>query len=398
ALTYADDTQAPPPPGLTLAEYVIARVLAPTTTPGRLDGRMQQFLTTYTRLFDDPRLPPLDWPEPAEPFLTRPIARVVPVTSFFDHNGPFLTRNAGDGIHTYWGRIETDIAFAYNGHDGWDYAAAPPTRALAAAGGTIIFAGNADDGCATRAVVIDHGNGYRTLYWHLHRVDVAIGAMVATGDPIGVIGNTGCSTGPHLHFGVQYLGRNVDPYGWCGNGRDPWADHPAGALSVWLWVDRPNPCGQPPPGAIVVDADRPGFHAAGTTWQAVPNGYGGKALFAPSVRSAASLEPWKLRSLDLPPVAVWQPQLPTAGHYRVIVYIPYALSGLGDARTMRFNIRHAAGVAEVVIDGSRYANDWADLGSYAFDDHAMVSLSTAAEERQLTVWADAILWLPINVP
>jgi murein DD-endopeptidase MepM/ murein hydrolase activator NlpD len=397
-LTYADGSSAPPPPGMTLAEFAIARVIAPSTTPGNLDARMQRFREVFTRLFDDPRTPPLDWPAPAEPFLVRPIPRVAPVTSFFDHAGPFLARNFGEGVHTYWGRVETDIAFAYNGHDGWDYAAAPPTRALAAANGEVIFAGNADDGCNTRAVAIDHGNGYRTLYWHLARVDVEIGMRVAAGEPIGVIGNTGCSTGPHLHFGVQYLGRNVDPYGWCGAGPDPWAAHPAGAPSVWLWADRPNPCGPPPDGAIVVDSGSPGFLLDGEEWQEAPAGYGGAARFAPSQRSAAGSDPWELRPLDLPPVAVWRPVLPAAGSYRVIAYIPYALSGLGDARAMRFSVRHAGGVAEVVVDGSLYANDWVDLGAYTFGDEAQVVVSAAAEDRRLTVWADAIMWLPVAAP
>ena len=47
----------------------------------------------------------------------------------------------------------------------------------------------------------------------------------------------------------QYLGRNIDPYGWCSGEPDPWALHPAGAPSAWLWVDRPSPCGPSPPGS-----------------------------------------------------------------------------------------------------------------------------------------------------
>ncbi len=394
-LTYADQTESPPPPGMTLAEYALARVLAPTTTPGRLPRLMQAFLETYTRLFGDPRLPPQDWPAPAEPFLYRPTEKVVPVTSFFDHGGPFLTRSAANGITTYWGRTETDRAFAYNGHDGWDYAAAPPDRALAAADGAVVFAGNADDGCDTRAVVLDHGNGYRTLYWHLHRVDVTIGERVERGQPIGMIGNTGCSTGPHLHFGVQYLGRNTDPYGWCGPAEDPWRAHPAGTSSRWLWADRPSPCEPAPPGAVVVDAGSPGFIKDGEGWQEVPSGYGGAALFIPSIPGADSRGAWELRPLAPPAVVVWRPELPAAGRYRVIAYLPYALSGLEDPRHLRYQVRHSGGVAEVEVDAQLHANEWADLGTYDFSPgQAAVVLSNAAEGARLSVWADAIIWLP----
>ncbi|HWQ14182.1 MAG TPA: peptidoglycan DD-metalloendopeptidase family protein [Roseiflexaceae bacterium] len=396
-LSYADGAELPPPAGMTLSEYAIARVLAPTALPGQVLPLMERFLEVYTRLFEDPRPPPPDWPAPAAPFLSRPTEKVVPVTSFFDHGGPFLTRDDAAGVITYWGHTETDRAFAYNGHDGWDYAAAPPDRAIAAADGEVVFAGNADDGCATRAVVIDHGNGYRTLYWHLHTVGVEIGERVARGQRIGMIGNSGCSTGPHLHFGVQYLGRNTDPYGWCGAGQDPWGAHPAGAPSVWLWADRPSPCGPPPPGAALVDTTSPGFVRDGEGWQEVASGYGGRALFIPSVPGAEGRDPWELRPLTPPAVAVWRPALQAPGRYRVLAYIPYALSGLEDPRHMHYRVRHAGGEAEVVVDAQLHANDWADLGVYDFapGDTAVV-LSSAAEGRRLSVWVDAIIWLPIK--
>jgi murein DD-endopeptidase MepM/ murein hydrolase activator NlpD len=394
-LTYADNSSAPPPPGWSLSEYALARTLSPTTSPGRLPGLLQRFLETYTRLFGDPRTPPEGWPAPSAPFLSWPIAHPAPVTSFFDHGGPFLTRNAQAGIVTYWGRSETDLAFAYNGHDGWDYAAAPPDMALAAADGEVVFAGNADDNCNTRAVIVDHGNGYRTLYWHLARVGVQIGDRVARGQPVGMIGSTGCATGPHLHFGVQFLGRNTDPYGWCGTGPDPWARHPAGSVSIWLWVDRPSPCGSPWPGAVVVDTDSPDFAKDGDSWQSTPSGYGGSALFVPSLRGDDDA-PWDLRPLARPTIAVWRPALPAAGRYRVLAYVPYALSGLEDATEVRYRVRYSGGEADVVVNDSDAANDWVDLGTYAFDpnDHPSVALSNVVEAEQRSVWADAVIWLP----
>jgi len=395
-LTFADNSSAPPPPGWSLSEYALARVLAPTTSPGRLPGLLDRFLETYTRLFGDPRTPPADWPAPSAPFLAWPITHPAPVTSFFDHGGPFLTRNPQAGVITYWGRIETDLAFAYNGHDGWDYAAAPPDLALAAADGTIAFAGNADDNCNTRAVIIDHENGYRTLYWHLARVDVQIGGHVARGQPVGMIGSSGCATGPHLHFGVQFLGRNTDPYGWCNAAPDPWAMHPAGSVSTWLWADRPSPCAPPWPGAVVVDTDSPGFAKDGDGWQSTPSGYGGSALFVPSLRGDDDA-PWDLRPLARPAIAVWRPTLPVAGRYRVLAYVPYALSGLEDATEVRYRVRYSGGEADVVVNDSDAANDWVDLGTYAFDpnDRSSVALSNVVEAEQRSVWADAVIWLPV---
>lgn len=395
-LTYADNSSTPPPLGLSMSEYAVAYALAPTTTPDRLHARLRGFLETYLRLFDDPRLPPAGWPPPSAPFLSRPSEQLAPVTSFFDHDTPSLRRN--NTLITYWGRAETDIAFAYDSHDGWDYAMMPPQMALAAADGDVVFAGNADDNCATRAVILDHGNGYRTLYWHLSRVDVAIGQRVARGQPVGMIGASGCASGPHLHFGVQYLGRNIDPYGWCGANDDPWAQHPAGVASVWLWVDRPSPCMPPPTGAVLVDTDSPGFSKEGDGWQSISSGYGGSALFVPSARGLDHAQPWDLRPLVRPVVAIWRPSLPAAGRYRVLAYVPYALSGLDDATRVRYRVRYAGGEAEIVVDEEAARNDWVDLGTYVFDpaDAPLIAMSNLVEADQRSVWADAIMWLPVG--
>jgi murein DD-endopeptidase MepM/ murein hydrolase activator NlpD len=397
-LTYADNSQAVPQPGWPLSEYVIARVLAQTTSPGNLSNRMNRFLQAYTRLFGDPRIAPADWPVPAKPFMYRPTAKIVPVSSFFDHDAPFLSRDPEGTVTTYWGRAETDASFAYDGHDGWDYAAAPPDKALAAASGIVVFAGNADDGCATRAVIVDHQNGYRTLYWHLARIDVEIGQSVAAGDILGVIGNSGCSLGPHLHFGTQYLGRGIDPYGWCNTGIDPWQAHAAGTKSRWLWADRPSPCEPPPAGAIVVDTGDIGFYQAGDGWQEVPTGYNGSTLFVGSIRGSSERESWRLRPLHTPAVAIWRTTIPKAGTYRVIAYIPYALSGLEDPQRLFYRVHSAAGEAQIQINGRANANDWAELGTYEYatGDVSAVILSNQSEEARLSVWADAVMWIPVD--
>ncbi|RRR72620.1 MAG: peptidase M23 [Candidatus Viridilinea halotolerans] len=392
-LVFADATRQPVSAEIAFSRYVLARVLAPTISPDLLGVRLDGLINSYARLFGDPREIPSDWPPLAEPFLTRPMERNFPVTSFFDHNTPFLRENGS--VLTYWGRAETDMAFAYDGHTGWDYGLGPPDRILAAAAGLVTFAGNSDDGCGTpaRAVIIDHGNGYRTLYWHLDSLAVSTGQEVERGAILGVAGATGCSFGAHLHLQVQYLGRDVDPYGWCARDADPWALNPAGQVSVWLWADMPSPCGPPPPAMIVVDDRDPGFLTAGA-WQAHPLGYGGSSHFAPVTFAGSSAMPYRAPSLRPPLVAAWRPELPAAGRYQIMAYIPYALNGLDEAREARYLIRHANGESLVTINVERERNWWADLGTYELDPAtALVSITTLAGDNRRGAWVDAVVFV-----
>jgi murein DD-endopeptidase MepM/ murein hydrolase activator NlpD len=64
------------------------------------------------------------------------------------------------------------------------------------------------------ALMIDHGWGLLTGYWHLSTIEVAVGQRVERGDLIGRIGNTGLSTGSHLHWEVWANGVNVNPLQW----------------------------------------------------------------------------------------------------------------------------------------------------------------------------------------
>ncbi|GAA3298684.1 M23 family metallopeptidase [Streptomyces cinereospinus] len=102
-------------------------------------------------------------------------------------------------------------------HSGQDFAVAGGTRVVAAHGGTVVKAGGngAGDGPAYgNAVVIKHGNGTYSQYAHLSRVDVRAGQVVATGQRIALSGNTGNSSGPHLHFEIRTTanyGTAIDP-------------------------------------------------------------------------------------------------------------------------------------------------------------------------------------------
>jgi murein DD-endopeptidase MepM/ murein hydrolase activator NlpD len=94
-------------------------------------------------------------------------------------------------------------------HEGVDYIAPEGAPVEAARGGIVTWA--APRGTFGNAVMIAHGRGVRTLYAHLSRVDVRVGEHVASGVRIGLVGSTGRSTGPHLHFEVRLRGANVDP-------------------------------------------------------------------------------------------------------------------------------------------------------------------------------------------
>ncbi|WP_328554203.1 MULTISPECIES: M23 family metallopeptidase [unclassified Streptomyces] len=91
-------------------------------------------------------------------------------------------------------------------HSGQDFAVPQGTNVMAAHGGTVVKAGGngAGDGPAYgNAIVIKHANGKYSQYAHLSRIDVRVGQVVATGQHIALSGNTGNSSGPHLHFEIR---------------------------------------------------------------------------------------------------------------------------------------------------------------------------------------------------
>ena len=106
-------------------------------------------------------------------------------------------------------------------HPGIDLATRAGTPILAAANGTVIFAGRQSDGAVV--VKIRHDDGYVTLYGHLNPdLDVKVGDRVSRGQEIGKEGSTGRSTGPHLHFGLYTkAGKAVDPTPFLKSGRLP---------------------------------------------------------------------------------------------------------------------------------------------------------------------------------
>jgi murein DD-endopeptidase MepM/ murein hydrolase activator NlpD len=97
----------------------------------------------------------------------------------------------------------------YRPHHGTDFGARRGTPLLAVNSGKVSFAGRM--GGYGKVVKIKHGGGYESLYAHQSRIRVKKGQKVKKGQIIGYVGNTGRSTGPHLHFGLMKHGRWINP-------------------------------------------------------------------------------------------------------------------------------------------------------------------------------------------
>jgi murein DD-endopeptidase MepM/ murein hydrolase activator NlpD len=97
-------------------------------------------------------------------------------------------------------------------HAGQDYAAATGVPVHAPARGVVVLAEPLD--VRGQAVILDHGWGVFSGFWHLSQIDVTVGQQVDRGEVIGLVGNTGLSTGSHLHWEMQVRGVPVDPVQW----------------------------------------------------------------------------------------------------------------------------------------------------------------------------------------
>jgi murein DD-endopeptidase MepM/ murein hydrolase activator NlpD len=116
-------------------------------------------------------------------------------------------------------RISSGFSFArlhpvlnqWRAHKGVDYSAPVGTKVRATANGRVEFAGV--QGGYGKVIVLDHGNGYSTLYAHLSGFarDIVAGKRIEQGEPIGYVGMTGLATGPHLHYEFRVNGVHKDP-------------------------------------------------------------------------------------------------------------------------------------------------------------------------------------------
>lgn len=130
--------------------------------------------------------------------------------------------NTSSGGSTYWmvpcaytsitspfGYRESPTAGASTYHQGVDLDADTGTPVVATRAGMVTVAGFAN--AAGNYVKIDHRDGFSSIYMHLDSYNVSTGQIVSQGQQIGRVGNTGISTGDHLHFGISYNGAYVNP-------------------------------------------------------------------------------------------------------------------------------------------------------------------------------------------
>jgi len=120
--------------------------------------------------------------------LSVPGIQPIPPGEYFRISDPF-----GKRIHPITGKLHQ--------HTGIDFAASIGKSIYAAGNGTVIDVRSTRRGYGNR-VIINHGFGFKTLYAHMQHIDVKKGDKVFRGQKIGTVGNTGTSTGPHLHYEV----------------------------------------------------------------------------------------------------------------------------------------------------------------------------------------------------
>jgi len=105
--------------------------------------------------------------------------------------------------------------YFWYGHPGIDVAAAEGSPVIASDTGTVTFAGWNIYGYGN-LVVVNHGNGYETFYAHMSSINVVPGQIVYQGNRVGAVGNTGNSSGPHLHLEVRLYANRDDPCWYIG--------------------------------------------------------------------------------------------------------------------------------------------------------------------------------------
>jgi len=224
------------------------------------------------------RLPPAVRAQAGLPFLTLPYLVAHEVTSIFDHCSPDYTQDGK--ICRFDGAValkangvdpEFPLGYAltpgkadylyYDGHNGYDFGMSYEIVRAAAEGSVRLAGSDSLNPCFGQTIIIDHPNGFSSRYAHLSTVRVIPGEVVSRGQVIAVSGNTGCSSGPHLHFGVYFTASwtAIDPYGWSATGPDPW---PYDVGNLWITGGPQYPLPWAPFGVTA----NPGDEAALVSW------------------------------------------------------------------------------------------------------------------------------------
>jgi hypothetical protein len=342
---------------------------------------------------------------PQQACAAKPIALRPPfdgtrrLTAYFDHHYP----NYGDDgqVTIYTGEGVVDCSpHCYSGHSGTDWALETGTPILAAADGVVRGRAQLSTGYGWR-LVLEHAGGYYTLYAHLSGFNVVLGQPVKAGDVIGWSGNTGNSTGPHLHFGVYrgpcvnpdgtvYDYHATDPLGWRGLDADPMESNPpplSQHTAVCLWRSHSGDlvsCRD----TIVESAGAGASAYPSAAWQSGNGGNGYHTHYRSNTATQADYYHWTTAALPNP----LRPGLAD-----VYVFVPWdpngsALPSL--SQQVSYDVWTVDGWQRVTIDQSANVNQWVLLGSFVIPDHGEVIAWAYTGEEAGTRWvmADAVKW------
>lgn len=319
------------------------------------------------------------------PPLSTPYYGSKSINSYFDHKYPTYTNPPNStypNVIIYTGAESGSCTpYCYDDHDGYDFNLVYE-RVLAAASGQVVQARWYSDRYRSGTLAawglyieIDHGNGYTTRYGHLSALAVSVGQQVISGQVIGTSGNTGNSTGAHLHFGVIHNGVVTDPFGWSGGSADPWQSY-SGETSLCLWYDGQwaNKCGQvsramPTPidgtgtNLIWVDDLDAGFTKGCAVspcrnWFEDPTGYRNHSWYT---NVTDTEDYW----------AQWNPNIPQQGMYEIYVYIHRLNTTTWKAN---YTVSYYGGQNTAIIDQQGIYDDrtgvdrWLSIGVYRLSE------------------------------
>jgi murein DD-endopeptidase MepM/ murein hydrolase activator NlpD len=313
-------------------------------------------------------------PPTLEPFMrlpfNQPTGNFYLVNSFFDHELPKNFNNSlivrFDGRRMDNGYFSTCVLAitCYSGHNALDYSTPMYTPLYAVADGKIIYRNDPNGG-----LMIQHNNGYISIYWHMERIDVTINQIVTESQQLGVSGNRGQSTGPHLHFGLRRASDSVDidPYGWWSTTADPWT-------GSWAWK-----------GDLIADnreAQAQLFY--NKYWYRDPNGYAGESWYTMTVTTPGSSTNW----------AIWGTYIYRPGTYTVSAYWPVTEFNTVEANYQIWSNHNVfTSTVSQAVDGNRFV----PLGTFYLDTGpSVVILKDLTKIRSQRIYFDAIQWTPIE--
>jgi murein DD-endopeptidase MepM/ murein hydrolase activator NlpD len=364
------------------ATYALAKYLSPKCDKeSTLKAYLKQWSESYRKLFNRDPLSAkgIEKTIPViSPFLRLPFEQLpndfYRVNSFFDHQAPrtfddYLVRFDGKGFNSASFNNCTLRVSCYGGHNAIDYATPSGTPIHASAAGTVVYRylnKDPNQGAVDSGLIIDHGNGYRTTYWHQDEIYVKQGDVVAQGQLVGLSGNIGKSSGAHLHYGLRRTegSKDVDPYGWWSNSADPWGD------SFWAWQ-----------GDQVADAGESQTQLFyGPYWYREGRGYNNESWWTQGVNEAIKSTNW----------AIWGMFINTPGPYRVYAYWPKDPDATTSAT---YHVYQGSIENPVTVNQAEGGDQFFMLGTYNFNKgNAVVILNDLTGDKGKRVYFDAIKW------